>query len=219
MLTLDYNPYFLFSGTYMPRTDPNSSKFSLVLDILILLICIIVISSFLSIIIFCAYDPRAIIFLAAWIPNQHYTYFPVGFLALLFHGYLIICSGFSTCISSCLLFIYLYSVTIFYTKELILGHSRYETLTSLRSNPENLRNTFRAFQILHSNVLCFVGRFLVYLHSILMVSPIFGNFILFTYWNNLHLIGKTSIGFAVLGILFLWTLVLQFGKYLWVRSH
>ncbi len=135
----------------MPETDPNTSKVSVVLDSLILFTCAIVASLILSITFFCTYDPRAIIFLAAWVPEEHYTYFPTGFLALLFHGYLLICLIFSTCICAAFLVTYLYSVTLFYTKELILGQNRYKTFEALRSHPEKLRNVFRAFQILNSN--------------------------------------------------------------------
>lgn len=203
----------------MPGTDPNSSKFSLILDIIILIICILLISLISCLMIFCAYEPRAIIFLAAWMPKQHYTYFPVGFLAFLFHGYLLICLGFNMCVSGCLFTIYLYCITMFYTKELVLGHSRYKTLKVLRSNSENLRTIFRAFQLLHSNVMCILGIFLVYLHSVFMVVPIFGNFLLITYWDDLHLLEKTSIGITVWGGFLFWASVLEFCKYVWVRSH
>ncbi len=203
----------------MPETDPNSSKFSRILDFLLLITCLFVLSILLSLIFFCAYDPRAIIFLASWMPEEHYAYFPTGFLALIFHGYLMICLGFNLCISAGFLLIYLYSVTMFYTKELVLGQNHYATFKVLRSNPENLRKVFRAFQILNANLMCFLGMFIIYLHTVLMVVPIFGNFVLIKYWDRIHLIIKTSIGCTVCGALLFWTSVLQFGKYLWVRSN
>lgn len=203
----------------MPKTDPNSSKFSIVLDVLVLFTCIFLMSVIVFLVIFCAFNPRAIIFLATWMPQKHYKYFPTGFLALLFHGYLLICLGFSMCICATLLITYLYSVTMFYTKELVLGQQCYGTLGILRSNPENLRHVSRAFQLINSNLMCFLGMCLVYFHSAFMLLPSFGSFLLITYWDKMNLIEKGTIGSTIWAVLFFWTSVLQFGKYLWVSSN
>lgn len=203
----------------MPNIDVNASKFSTVLHRLMKLTTAL--GAFMSIfaILFCIYDPRAAIFLADWIPLKYYTYFPIGISFVLFHSYLIICLGLNFVIIANLFFAYLYSVTVFYTQELVLGRKRYETLNTLRSNPENLRHVFRCFQILNSNIMSWVGIFLTFFYSVSLVLPTLGNFVLITYWNDLFIAGKLSIACSSWGAFTFWTAALQFGKYLYVRGY
>lgn len=209
---------FIVTEKYMPDTDPNCNQFSTVLHVLMKLTTVLGTSMSISAVLFCSYDPRATIFLAEWIPLAYYRYLPVGVLFVLFHSYLIVCLGLNFIITGNLFIAYLYSVTIFYTKELVLGQNRYNTLNTLRSNQENLRHAFRSFQILNSNIMSWLGNFLTFFHSVAMILPTFGNFVLITYWKDLFIAGKISIVCSAWGAFSFWTVTLQLGKYLYVRG-
>lgn len=204
---------------YLPNLDPNNCRFQVILEALVLVTSVSFLSLAGFIILFCFYDPRAVIFLAKWIPMTYYSYFPMGLLVSLFHSYLVSCLAINYVIIGTCLLVYLFCLTTFYAKELVLGRESYQAISEFRTNPENLRHVFRCFQLLNANVMCFVGYYITYFHSAFMTIPILGNFIMIAYWDHLHLVTRAVLALGSVVAFTFWTTVLQLGKYLYVRGY
>ncbi len=169
----------------------------------------------------CVYDPTGVIFLGVWIPHRYYSFFPFGLLVCFFHGYF----GYIFALNAIMVVgfceLYMFYLTVIFTKELKLGQgrSKYRSLDILRTKSENLRHIYRCFQIINSNAMCFMGRFMAISHALCTIVPVLCNFILIRYWNTLDTLSKCPVIFGIPVALGYWTFVLQIGKYLFVRSH
>lgn len=202
----------------MPTFNPESCRFNKTIDILIFSLCASTIAMFSAIILVLVYDPTSLIFLGALLPKQYYSYFPTGIIIVLFHTYFIICGCLNMMfVLGCGLLYALYTTAIL-TKELDFSKKRYRTLDRLR-NSENLQIVYRGFQILNANMLSFVGPVVLVGHGVCAILPMFCNFILIRYWDILDAISITSVSIMGIFPLGFWTLVLQFGKYLFVRGN
>lgn len=162
--------------------------------------------------------PRGNIFLSELIPIQYYYFFPFGLVISLFHSYQIAVLGVNLAFTCSLSMVYLFYLCDVLTNELTLGRTTYRTSDDIRS-ASNLCLNYRALQVLNANSMSVMGRFVVYLHSAMMLIPINLSFNLIAYWSEIGVVSKSLFIFACIVAFCFWTMVLQFGKVLDVRGE
>ncbi len=167
--------------------------------------------------ILCLYDPRSEIFLGSLIPVQYYAYFPVGVFVICFHWYFLLIVGVNIIITVGFSLVYSVYLTEVLTKELRFNRRYYRTLDALRK-PAGLTHIYRSFQVLNNEGLSFLSIFILLGHWYCVITPMFCSFILITYWDKLDPLGKAPILLGVPSTMGFWTVVLQLGKYLYVRG-
>ncbi len=158
--------------------------------------------------LYCTYDPRGILFIGAFIPDKYYTYFPVGVIVIVFHFYTCIRVALNLAITSTVLLIHMIYFTVFYTKEFKLGAKIYKTENRLR-NSYNIRTMYRSFQLLHQNVLCFIGWVFAFSHFGFTLQPIIVNFVLIKYWKDINLFAKIPLVLISPAVVSTWMFTIQ----------
>lgn len=114
--------------------------------------------------------------------------------------------------------LYALYTTVIPTKELNLARKKYKTGAVMRK-PQNLQILYRSFQILNANIICFIRPIIMVAHGAGVVLPIFCNFIRIRHLKILYRVSTGSIIIMGLFTFGFWTMVLQFGKYLFVRGN
>lgn len=189
-----------------------------ILDTLTVLLCIGFIISGIFFSLFCILYSREGILLGGLIPEHYYRFFPWGLLITLFHVPIIIQMTFSWALIVVVSITFLFYVTLILTQELCLEKKEYRSVGDLRQ-AGNLALTYRTLQLLMTIAMEFMGRFLVIFHCATTIIPIYANFVLIRYWEDMDFVGKGLVFmFAALAI-FSWIIVLQFGKYLFIRGE
>lgn len=202
----------------MPIFRPNISRKVLWLDISIVSLSTMISFMVLSVALLCVHNPREVIFLGELIPPEYYSKYTWGALVTVFHSYLLISSGINGSFLLSLILTYGVYVNFIVTNELRLDAKHYRSIDKIRE-AKNLMIVYRSFQIINANVWVFGGYFLLYFHSALMILPIYGNSALIKYWNFLDFISVTAIVVVCWGVFFIWILILQFGKYMYIRGE
>lgn len=209
---------FFIIEWFMPRYNPSTHKLGIFVDFFFLLICstLFLIACMASIL--CAYDPTKFVFLGAVVPPKYYTYFPVGMFITALHSYFLFMHALDTACILGLNMVYVCYMTTIITKEFQFGRIYYKTVKSLRE-PHNLIQFYRSFQVLHENFLCFMGPFIGFAHFLFHLLPIFGSSVLVLYWSKIRYLSKAILlGSIILPVVF-WNLMLQLGKYEFVRGN
>lgn len=166
----------------------------------------------LSIVLLVLYDPRKSPCLGYLIPKPYFT-LPVQALVSLYHIWssATLCYGVNLAVN--VMIVYSFFIPYILGKELRVGrpHICYKASNQIR-NPCNLRVVFRSFQLVHANMFCFAGLFLVLINAGDMVTAIYIIFVLVNYGSTLNFYTKVPLLIIVLYIMFLWSAVLEFGK-------
>lgn len=208
----------IHSEFFRSNFNPEKSKYNLVAEALLFLLamnyfCLGVVVSLLV-----AYDPRGVLFFGRLIPEE-YFFAPVKLLVMLVHVYIICVNLMACCTLVCGGLIYGFYITLLYSKELRIRNScnTYLTTDALRQST-NLRLIFRSFQLVHRNMICFIGLYIVLGNVFIIMSVAFMNFVLLRYWTKLHTIIKVfGLGYSVMFVL-IWSAILQLGKLLFVKG-
>ncbi len=209
---------FFVSENYMPSFNPESSKLNTAIEILLYGFFMSILFTMFCAILLLIYDPTSVVFFGALVPLKYYSYFPIGIVIIIYHTFYILLVSFNLIYTVAILIVFILYSTVLLTKEMSLTRNSYKTLNILRT-PQNMRVTYRAFQILFANLLCFAGPFLLLGHGFTVMFPIFCNFVLIRYWNVLKPISKIFAVMAAVMVFGFWTFVLQLGKYLSVRGN
>ncbi len=204
----------------MPNFDREKDKINLYLDALVCITGLTWIICMTIVILLCIYDPTSLVFFGAWIPPKYYSFFPTGVLICIHHAYFCYVAGVNAAITLGFCETYFVYVTVIFTNELKLSKSPrfYRTLDTLRNDPNNLRHIYRCFQLLNANAMYITGKYLFAGHVLCLIIPVLCNFILIHYWANLGLLAKVPVMLGLPTSMGYWTVVLQFAKYLFVRS-
>ncbi len=202
----------------MATFNPNRELVNQCLDLTVFLYMILWIWFLVVAGLYCVYDPQGIIFLGALIPDKYYSYFPFGVITIIYHGYTCLRLALNLAITSTLLLIHMLYFTVLYTKEFKLGAKTYKTKHKLR-NSHNIRTMYRAFQLLHQNVLCFMGGVFAFCHFGFTLQPIFVNFVLIKYWKGIHLFAKVLLLVVSPAVTSIWMLTLQLCSSFFVKGE
>lgn len=202
----------------MPKFNPNRSRLNMWIDAFVLFYSLSCFTVGFLVTLYCLFDPRAAVFLGALIPLQYYSYLIMAIIATLFHGYMMIVLELSVALTGSIVIFILWYLTVILTKELRLGRTSYKTLNTLREQ-DNLRIIYRSFQILNENAMCFIGPYITMFHCLFVLFPALCNFLLIRYWHDLDLLCKLPLLTGCFLVTGFWLLVLQLGKYLWVRGN
>ncbi len=147
----------------MPNFNPNMDQANWIPDTFAKLNNIVMAGLTLAIGIFPFFDTKGLI--------NYFVTFPIPLHAKWMTNlitFYIICSLSSiTTLHMFLAFTYGYYMVLFYTVELRLGQNNYKTCKQLRENPANLRNEYRAIQVLHLNFLALSGLVFLFLMRLL----------------------------------------------------
>lgn len=181
------------------------------------LILCIVSSGFLALlcILLVLFKPQSLIFVGQLIPSK-YFYFPVAFVVVLYHSYLMIALCTSSCIIGCVTLAYCFFVVLI-TRELSIGRRSYHSVGTLRS-ASNTVHVYRCLQILHKNVFYLCGPYLAAVNAIMMMNSIFVNFALIRYWGCLELLTKLTLIFLNISNVTFYYLMLQLGCLFYVGA-
>lgn len=203
----------------MPIFNRNTDILNLCVDgLYFLLILICAGFSTLSTLV-CLYNPREIIFVGQLIPLQYYSYFPLGILATIFHGYLYFIIGTSLLIPMGAGYVYIYYLKMFIIKEFLLGPKKYYKTDQSFRHPKNIAHLYRCVQILHEQMLCFLGPFVSIFHAVLCILPVFCNYVLFCYWGKLHWIIRAIVFLGYPCCVVIWMFFLHVGQHLWIKGN
>lgn len=168
---------------------------------------------------FCLYDPRDGIFLGQLIPLEFYnSIFPSGFLVAIYHAFLVFVLETTICLTGGLILIYMFYLTVLLDKELHLNSTKKYRTSNLFREPNHLGNNYRTMQILNEHFLHLIGPYVIGFHYLFSVFPVFANVIVMRYWNALSWIVLTLLIFSIIVVCLFWILILQFGKYLWIKG-
>lgn len=121
-------------------------------------------------------------------------------------------------IVGCLGLIYLYYIANILIRELPLGLPKYSTNDILRQ-PYHIRLVYRSMQICNSQVMGVFGFVFLFGQVSFSVSPMYINFILIRYWDNLHISLCMFFFLWLLFCLSFWSVILQIGGYLFVKGR
>lgn len=204
-------------ANYMPDFNPNKSKLNWILEAIILFTAFNYVGLYLQLFLFVSYDPQSTIHIGKLIPNQ-YFYLPVRLAVTIFHQYIYLILSLNCGMIVCACAIYGFYVTILLTQELKLGRKSYITLESMRK-VDNLQLMYRSFQVLHENVFCFLGLYLVSMDSVFMVASIYLNFILMRYWEELEVSTVALLSMTTCLTMAVWTAVLELGKIFFIKGR
>lgn len=193
-------------------------KASQVLEVMLFLVVSSILSAGGLVALLCAFKPRSVICLGGLIPQKHYSYFPWGLLFVLFQNHLIAVVSLNIAISASVLLLFLYFIYIFLAQELLLSRTSLRTVELFR-NYEYVRHAYRSLQILYAQLEYPLGGFLIFLHLIFSILPIYGFFELICYGNNFDAVTFCAIcalSFCYIGF---WTVLLELGKYFCVNGE
>lgn len=204
---------------YMPNFHPNTSKYNILVEALLVVICANYAGMIFLTILMTIYDPAEIIFLGRLIP-QKYFYFPVKLTIILFHSYTTAVGLIGNCILVCGATVYGFYFTLLFSKELRVGRrdSTYLTTAELRKS-NTLCLTFRSFQIVNTNAMCFMGLYLVAINASVIIAVVFLNFSLLKYWNVLHTLIKLLCLLITVTFTIFWTAILELGKLFFIKGN
>lgn len=203
----------------MPEFCPETDILNLYIDGLFLLLILVSVVFISLSILFGLYEPREAVFAGQLIPENYYSYFPLGILTVIPQAYVLIVIQLSIFLAISGATVYMYYLTMFLIREFQLGSKKhYRTSESFRQ-PNNIVYLYRSVQILQEQALSFVGPFFTIFHLLLCVLPVFSNYALFRYWDLLKWLVKAPLLLAYFGCVMFWLFVLQVGKYLWIRGN
>lgn len=201
----------------MPGCNPNKSKLAWILDVIVLLAVLVLFVVFLFISFVCTWGSRDNICLGALIPETLY-HWSLKVITISLNIYLIATLCLASTAAAVLAMTYMYYLTQVFTQELTLGNKCYCTIDTLRTSG-NIRNTYRSFQILNTNLMQLLGPVFLFGQSAFTIFPIYGIMICFNYWNLLHPVVKLFILFISIFCVGYWLTILQLGKYLYTRGE
>ncbi len=193
----------------MPKFDREKCKLNHQLETLMIFFGVFLCVLILFLMLICAYDSRSLIFLGVLIPERYYI-LPIHLAVTGLHSYILIAIALNTSATLGFFLYYLLYFTIIYTKELRLGRPSYRTLDTLRKS-ENIRLTYRAFQVLNNYAMAYSGPFLLLGHGACELAPIFCYFNLVRYWKLWHTISKIVLLMTLGSSMGFYTVVLQLG--------
>lgn len=166
----------------------------------------------------CIYFPRSLHFLGAIVPDKYYVYFPIGLLTTVFHIYVLAIMFVNVITLVCMNLTFTLYLTFLLTNELRFGQTQYITSEKLRK-PVKLRHAYRSFQVLMANMLCFHGQHLYIIYLFCTILPVFCICILIRYGNYLQMLSWALIMCMVALSVGVYILLLQLGKYLFIRGN
>lgn len=202
----------------MPNFKQNKERMNWFVDgtVLGLLgLCILICFLFL---LFCLYDPRAVIFAGQLIPLKYYHYFPMGVIIAFVHTFNLFVFEIAVVIVANGVIIYLFYVFILVQEIRLKSRKAYRTRDSLRQ-AENLRYFYRSLQIINANAMCFMGQYVAIFHALFTVYPIFINSVFVCFGDKLDWIVVALLIIGDVWSVGFWLFVLQIGKCLWVTGN
>lgn len=204
---------FVFSENYYPHYNTKSNMISYIVEILLILTIGASLCTHMSLILLSLYTPHMPPLLGYLIPKEDYTS-RVQFFTTLFTtiGLGFQCHGLT--LTSSLNVIYNFYIPYILGKELRVGRpsSRYKAANKIRQ-PQNIRVVFRCFQIVHQNMFCWFGIFLMLINAGCMSSAVYICFVLLRFGTELRLLTKIPLLFAIVMISVTWSGVLEIGKH------
>lgn len=204
----------------MPDFKPDESRLNKLFDMHLICVLFTVLQLGIVLETFLILDPVGVLFVGAVIPSQG-LFLPLKLFAFLMNFYLIIV----VCVSGALLYIcgsmYGFYVTYFYLTELRLGRNpnKYLMANKIRSDPHILRKIFRAFQLLHRQLLCRFGPYVLSLDGAFMTCSIFVTLNLIRHWKQLETYAKALLVIGNFLILLSWTFVMELGRIMFIVGN
>lgn len=200
----------------MPDMDTERCLLNIVLDALIIWTCCSIVVVLLVVLLCGWFDPRGMVFLGALIPAEYFSSaFTVGLTFL--NAYTLLIEGANTLWNVTVSLIYLYYLVFFITKELPPGRSRYSSSDMLRE-AYHFKRIYRCFQVYNAHVMGIFGFLFFFAHFVFSTTPMFINFVLIRYWQELHAAIKLLLIIWVAGIVIFWTGVLHTGGCLFLSN-
>ncbi len=203
----------------MPHVDVAKYKLNRILEALLLIIGFGIAAHNLGLLIILFFDHSGLIFGMEFVFPP--MYLPFKLLMLLLHAFAItgLCIGNAFVLGA--ICTYVFQITLFVTVELRVGlkENRYNSLSILRQNSNILQIEFRALQILHKNILCWLGPYVLLMHGAFMTAAIFFNFILIRYGGKLDPLYRIPIILGLVLCLGIWTSVIEISRVLNSRGN
>lgn len=204
----------------MPHFNHNKSPINLIHDIAQISLLIYIFMLNIALVILLAFDSTGALFLGFDLPRTS-KFLPVYLFLFSLHAYLttVLYVGAMVYLTPALF--YFYYVVIFYTVEFKLRQpeSAYRSLKCLRTIPEKLRHTFRAFQVLHTYCTYIPSRHLIIFNAGITLAAIYITFVSIRYWDQLEVYAKVPLLIADVFVSGIWSLALLSGKYLFCKGH
>lgn len=201
----------------MPGFDRKRSKVNQVFNLCLILYLssLLVATTLATVFAFCF--PRGSIFVSELIPLRYYSFFPTGFVISLIHARLMYAICFNISILTSSLVIYFFYTSVVLLEELTFGKTRYKTISNFRKL-HNIVIVYRSLSILNIIITNIIGKVLVFMHTAMMLIPIYASFTLITTWRDIGFVARSVL--LVIGVVtfVFWTAVLQLGKFLHVKG-
>lgn len=213
-----YFTFLRFVAKYFPNVDTERNQLNIIIDLALyslFLTCL----SFLGLWnLWCWYDPTGGVFLAALVPSRYFSSACGAFLLLL-QSYVRSLQIFSTAYMGLSVFAYMYYLTFLLTRELHI-HMRHKYLSSpnLRE-PRHIQLVFRSLQLCNTRAMRALGFLILFDQIAYSLTPMYINFVLIRYWEQLETNPKMLLVIASPCILTFWTIVLQLGGYLFQEGR
>lgn len=217
MQPIKYRNIIYFLDDYI-LDKKSTKKIHLYLDMCIFPLTFACATVWLLASLYCLNNPRNGGFLGQVIPLKYYSFYTVGLITVLYHSYLMLNYELAMCSAGLCATIYLFYL-IMLIQEVQLNYKKgFKTRKCFR-NPQNLRIFYRSLQILHENILCFMGPYISLLYALFTVFLIFVFITFILFWSHLDSILIAFMFICGLGTFVFWMLLLQVGKYLWITGN
>lgn len=212
--------YTYISDSYLPDFQRDTSKVNYFHDLLQLNNLVSMAGAAGMFSAFYVLDTSGALFVGSLLPSGLFLS-PLKFILLLMHIYHAVVGCAASAVFAILMIQYGFYVAMFYTVELRLGlkSEKYRAIQKIRENPQILRETYRAFRVLHTSFLHVVGVFLFLSNYLFMISTIYLNFVLLRYWKNLKTFAKAPLLIDDFVGLFVWTGLMELGRILFQRGN
>lgn len=147
----------------MPNFNPEASKVSRIIEYIVLMTSFGCIITCLFIGMACIYNSPEAIFRGELVPKAYYSYYTWGIAISVFHSFQLVTLSVNLAITTNLIIIYLFYVTLLLTQELCLGRKSYRTLNFVREC-QNIQCEYRTMQVLQAYAMELFGPFFIFFH-------------------------------------------------------